>query len=115
MEDWKWKITGYMLTFSFLDILNKIVIVFFSKTKIFTNTYSMADLRKKDLADLIKKAKKNKSSIGEGAELYDSYIKEAQIALSQLSRGEKLSSSQKELYKKLEVASFPWLYQDSQF
>ncbi|MEI7563844.1 MAG: hypothetical protein WCJ39_09820 [bacterium] len=67
----------------------------------------MADLTKKDLADLVKKAKKNKSSMGEAIDLYSSYIKEAQNVLSQLTRGEKLSSSQRELYNKLDIASFP--------
>jgi len=67
----------------------------------------MAKLKKEDLADLIEKANQQKNSIREGLDIFVSYIKEAEDSLLELVDGEELSPSQRELYNKLEVATFP--------
>ena len=67
----------------------------------------MAKLIKQDLADLIEKAKQQKGSLQEGLDLFVSYIKEAEDSLLELVDGEELSPSQRELYEKLDIATFP--------
>ena len=66
-------------------------------------------MKKKDMKDLIEKAKGSLKNMGEddpSYEILNGYVKEAENTLSDI-KG-KLTSFQKEVYKKLEVAVGPW-------